>query len=213
MLLCPWICYLIAEGTELSGIVAILTNGIVLNYYATPNITIASRKVTKIAVDTIAYITETMVFLFLGIGMVAFPHPYEEMGAGSMFLTVVNLNIARLLNIGIVTFMVNRSRSENTKITAKQQFVMWVAGLRGAMAYALALDASTPKKKILNAWEQSNIAAGKVMLLQTLIYSLFTILIISTFLYPILVKCEVVAVEKDEDETKKEWENLTQEEI
>ena len=29
MLLCPWICYLIAEGTELSGIVAILTNGIV----------------------------------------------------------------------------------------------------------------------------------------------------------------------------------------
>jgi len=31
MLLCPWICYLIAEGTGLSGIVAILTNGIVLN--------------------------------------------------------------------------------------------------------------------------------------------------------------------------------------
>ncbi len=76
MLLCPWICYLIAEGTELSGIVAILTNGMVLNYYATPNITVHSRRVIKIAVDTVAYLTETMVFLFLGIGMIAFDHPY-----------------------------------------------------------------------------------------------------------------------------------------
>ena len=30
---------------------------------------------------------------------------------------------------------------------------MWIAGLRGAMAYALALDASTPKKSVLTAWE------------------------------------------------------------
>jgi len=38
MLMCPWITYLVADGLELSGIVAILINGIVLNYYATPNI-------------------------------------------------------------------------------------------------------------------------------------------------------------------------------
>ena len=192
MLLCPWICYLIAEGTELSGIVAILTNGIVLNYYATPNISVASRKVTKIAVDTIAYITETMVFLFLGIGMIAFKHPYDDMGYDSMLLTVLNLNIARFLNIMIVTYLVNRSRSEKTKISAKQQFVMWIAGLRGAMAYALALDSAN--------MPGSAGKAGKVMLLQTLIYSLFTILILSTFLYPIMLKCEVV---KGEDEKKK----------
>ena len=119
MILCPWICYLIAEGTELSGIVAILTNGIVLNYYATPNISVASRKVTKITVDTIAYVTETMVFLFLGIGMVAFEHPYGEMKAGSILTTVVNLNIARFLNIFFVTWMVNSSRSDGSKITGK----------------------------------------------------------------------------------------------
>jgi len=58
-----------AEGLELSGIVSILTNGIFLNYYGTPNITRASRKVIKIAIDTLAYITESMVFLFLGMGV------------------------------------------------------------------------------------------------------------------------------------------------
>ena len=72
VLMCPWICYLIADGLQLSGIVAILVNGVILNYYATPNISIASRKVIKIAVDTVAYLTETVVFLFLGIGFVAF---------------------------------------------------------------------------------------------------------------------------------------------
>lgn len=193
MILCPWICYLIAEGTELSGIVAILTNGIVLNYYATPNISAASRKVTKIAVDTIAYVTETMVFLFLGIGMIAFKHPYEEMGAGTMAMTVVNLNIARFLNICIVTYLVNRSRTDRTRITGKQQFVMWVAGLRGAMAYALALDSA--------AQPGDAGKAGKVILLVTLIYALFTILIISTVLYPIMLKCDVV---KSADDSKKE---------
>lgn len=65
-----------AEGLELSGIVAILTNGIFLNYYGTPNISRASRKVIKITVDTVAYITESLVFIFLGMGVFAIKHPY-----------------------------------------------------------------------------------------------------------------------------------------
>ena len=60
-----------------------------------------------------------------------------------MVCTFLNLNVARFLNIFIVTWLVNRSRSDDTRITGKQQFVMWIAGLRGAMAYALALDSST----------------------------------------------------------------------
>mmetsp|Transcript_41925 Transcript_41925/g.56983 ORF Transcript_41925/g.56983 Transcript_41925/m.56983 type:complete len:212 (+) Transcript_41925:406-1041(+) len=45
MLVCPWVSYLIADGLELSGIVAILTNGVFLSYYATPNVSIAAKKV------------------------------------------------------------------------------------------------------------------------------------------------------------------------
>lgn len=179
MLMCPWVCYLIAEGLELSGIVAILTNGIFLNYYGTPNCSRASKKVMKIAVDTVAYITEQMVFLFLGMGMFAIDHSYKEMGVGTAVLALINLNIARALNIGIVTSLVNRSRSADSLITPKQKFVMWVAGLRGAMAYALALDSSKEGQ------------AGKVMLIVTLLYSLYSILGVSSVLYPIMNYCEV----------------------
>lgn len=62
---------------------------------------------------------------------------------------------------------------------------MWVAGLRGAMAYALALDSCIEMPK-----------AGSVILLVTLIYALFTILGISSVLHPIMTRCEVTKASK-----------------
>lgn len=62
---------------------------------------------------------EQIVFLFLGIGLFAFNHPYEKMGVGLAITTVLNLNFARFLNIFIVTGLVNCSRTEKTKIPMK----------------------------------------------------------------------------------------------
>lgn len=80
MIMSPWITYLITDGLGLSGIVAILTNGIFLNIYAIPNISRGSRKVLKIAYETIAYSAETLVFIFLGIGVFTFDHPTNKVG-------------------------------------------------------------------------------------------------------------------------------------
>jgi NhaP-type Na+/H+ or K+/H+ antiporter len=85
--------------------------------YATPNISKGSGKVLKIAYETIAYSAETLVFIFLGIGVFAFDHPLERLGLGSIVLTIINLNIARALNVLVVTALVNRTRSDATKIT------------------------------------------------------------------------------------------------
>ena len=139
MLLCPWVSYLIAEGLSLSGIVSILTNGVFLSYYATPNTTPAAKKVLKMGYETIAVSAETLVFLFLGIGLFAFNHPYEQLGWGLVVTTIINLNLARALNVFVVSALVNTTREKN-KITPKMQGVMWMSGLRGAMAYALAID-------------------------------------------------------------------------
>ena len=173
MLLCPWVSYLIAEGLKLSGIVSILTNGVFLSYYATPNISPAAKKVLQLCYETIAISAEQLVFLFLGIGVFAFDHPYSQMGWGLVITTIINLNIARALNILTVTAFVNCSREE-TKINGNFKFVMWMSGLRGAMAYALALKAA------------NELAIGKVILIDTLIYALITILGIGSFLNPVL---------------------------
>ena len=65
---------------------------------------------------------------------------------------------------------------------------MWIAGLRGAMAYALAMESS--QNPIFND-PAAGRYSGDVMLVVTIIYSLFTILIISSGLHPIMTKCEV----------------------
>ena len=113
MILCPWVSYLVADGMGLSGIVAILTNGVFLNIYAAPNISRGSRKVLKIAYETVAYSAETLVFIFLGIGVFAFEHPTDQVSVFAIFLSILNFGLARLFNVLTVTFLVNKTRTKS----------------------------------------------------------------------------------------------------
>lgn len=205
LLISPWVCYLVADGLEMSGIVAIMINGIFLNQYATPNISSLAKQVVKSAVDTMAYTAETVVFLFLGVGLVTYQEKFQEVDFGTIACSMVNLNIARFLNIWITSWISNKYRSDESKIDFKKQFVMWIAGLRGAMAYALSMESS--HNKIFNNPATGKIS-GDVMLVITLLYSMFTILGISTFLHPIMNKCGVTKkkeeVEPERTETEKE---------
>ena len=178
MVMCPWVCYLVAEGLQMSGIVAICTNGVFLNTYANANLRKDSQRVLKLCYETVAVTAEQLVFLFLGIGLMAFNHPFEKMGWGLPLTTILNLNFARFLNIYIVTGLVNCTRTD-TKIPKNMAFTMWLSGLRGAMAYALALKCA----------EDLNI--GPVILINTLIYALITILGIGSILNPVLTKLGV----------------------
>ena len=73
----------------------------------------------RLCYETVAVTAEQIVFLFLGIGLFAFNHPYEKMGVSFVLTTVLNLNLARLLNILIVTFLVNCGRPDSQKIPPK----------------------------------------------------------------------------------------------
>jgi sodium/hydrogen exchanger 8 len=139
MILAPWVSYIAAGSFKLSGIVSILTNGVFLSYYAKPNISLQSIKILKTVYEVVAYISETIVFLFLGIGCFAIDHPISEMGWGLPLWTFINLNIARAINIGVVGLIINCTREKKTRLNWKILTIMWYSGLRGAMAYALAL--------------------------------------------------------------------------
>lgn len=56
---------------------------------------------------------------------------------------------------------------------------MWIAGLRGAMAYALALKSSFDFEK------------GPVILVTTLIYAFISVIIIGSILNPLLAKLDI----------------------
>lgn len=187
MIACPWLAYLISEGLELSGIVAILVNGVVLQIYANPNVSPPTKKILQTIWQTLSSSFDVIVFLFLGIGLTAFDHPYATMGWGLILTTIVNLNLARGINVIIVSWCVNRSRRKH-RIGCKMQTVMWVAGLRGAMAYALALKCVAPFGEM-----------GRVILLVTLLYAFLTILGVGSVLHPILTWADVKRKEIDPD--------------
>ena len=107
MITSPLVAYFVAGGFKLSGIVSILINGVFLNYYARPNISTAASKIVKMLYEVIAHSAETVVFLFLGIGIFAIPNPFKTMGVGLFFTTILNLFLARFLNIFIVSLLVN----------------------------------------------------------------------------------------------------------
>ena len=185
MILCPWVSYLIAEGLKFSGIVSILINGVFLAQYVAPNLSKMSKKVIKAGYETAAWGAESIVFLFIGIGIFAIDKPFEDIGGLGISLACICMNIARALNICITSTLCNITRREN-KIGWKFQFILWVAGLRGAMAYALALESYNDYPSV-----------GKVMLVITLIYALISVLITGSVLSPIL---GYVGVEKTEED-------------
>jgi sodium/hydrogen exchanger 8 len=189
MIACPWLAYLISEGLELSGIVAILVNGVVLQIYANPNVSPPTKKILQTIWQTLSSSFDVIVFLFLGIGLTAFDHPYAVMGWGLILTTIVNLNLARGINVLVISWCVNRSRRKH-RIGCKMQTVMWVAGLRGAMAYALALKCVEPF---------SDTGMGSVILLVTLLYAFMTILGVGSVLHPILTWADVKRKEIDPD--------------
>ena len=77
---------------------------------------------------------------------------------------------------------------------------MWVSGLRGAMAYALALESllDFPKR-------------GPVILIITLLYAFFSILGIGSIMHPILEKMDVMR-KKDGDRLGSNDENSLEDE-
>ena len=123
MVMCPWVSYLVAEGMELSGILSILLNGIFLSHYAAPNLTPIARKVLKNGFASVSYLAETLVFIFLGMGLFSFDHPYQRMGGWLMTGAFVIINLARLTNVWLMSFLSNRHRSEHKeeKINCKFQ--------------------------------------------------------------------------------------------
>lgn len=113
------------------------------------------------------------------MGLFAIDHPFGELSFMFVLLMMVNLHLARAINILVTSAVVNCGRSKDSRIKWNEQFVMWISGLRGAMAYALALKSAT------------ELTEGPIILIATLIFSLWSILIIASILNPVLTWADV----------------------
>eukprot|EP00761_Pharyngomonas_kirbyi_P008718 gb/GECH01008730.1/.p1 GENE.gb/GECH01008730.1/~~gb/GECH01008730.1/.p1 ORF type:complete len:560 (+),score=112.59 gb/GECH01008730.1/:1-1680(+) len=137
MIILAFTAYLTAEALGLSGIVSLFFCGIIMGHYTWYNVSPYSKLTTPQTFRLFSTLADTYVFLYLGLATFSF---YDTLvwNWPFIFITLGLCLICRAFNIFPLTFVANRWRSE--KIPFKVQLFLWSSGLRGAIAFALALE-------------------------------------------------------------------------
>merc|ERR1712166_380592 len=136
--------YLLAEGCNLSGITAILFTGIVMAHYTHNNLSPLSQVTTQQSFRMFAFLAETFVFAYLGLAVFAFQHRWHIM---LIAVSLVLCIVGRICNIFPLSRLLESAGVD--KIDNKTQFVMCFSGLRGAVAFALALNAPSRNSNLM----------------------------------------------------------------
>ncbi|XP_023293375.2 sodium/hydrogen exchanger 6 isoform X4 [Lucilia cuprina] len=127
--------FLIAEASELTGVVAVLFCGICQAHYTYNNLSENSRTRTKEIFELLNFLAENFIFSYIGVSMFTFPkHHFDAVFIITGFICAA---IGRAVNIYPLSWLLNLNR--NPKISSNFQHMLFFAGLRGAMSFALAI--------------------------------------------------------------------------
>ncbi|XP_043473034.1 sodium/hydrogen exchanger 7 isoform X4 [Leptopilina heterotoma] len=127
--------FLIAEASDLTGVVAVLFCGICQAHYTYNNLSPDSRQRTKQLFELLNFLAENFIFSYIGVSMFTFPkHRFDP---GFMFAGFFCAMLGRAVNVYPLSFLMNLARKP--KISLNYQHMLFCAGLRGAMSFALAI--------------------------------------------------------------------------
>ncbi|XP_055589982.1 sodium/hydrogen exchanger 7 isoform X5 [Uranotaenia lowii] len=127
--------FLIAEAAELTGVVAVLFCGICQAHYTYNNLSDDSRTRTKQIFELLNFLAENFIFSYIGVSMFTFPkHHFDPLFIFTGFICAA---IGRAVNIYPLSALLNIARKP--KISWNFQHMLFFAGLRGAMSFALAI--------------------------------------------------------------------------
>ena len=118
----------------MSGIMALFFTGITLSHYNFYNLSESSQISSTYVFEAVASFSETIVFAYLGTTIFSDVHRWN---IWMILFAIVACALARAANTFPLSALVNLKRK--IKISRNMQIVIWFAGLRGAVAFALAL--------------------------------------------------------------------------
>jgi len=140
-----FLAYNAAEAAHLSGIITILLYGIFLGHYGKRNMSRTDKLVSANLSHILGWVLEGIVFISVGTSVLADRN--HNFNFGFIAIALCACLLGRAFNTFPLSAAVNLGRKR--KIGMKTQIVMFFAGLRGAIAYALSLDVSTANKNVI----------------------------------------------------------------
>ncbi|KAG8187191.1 hypothetical protein JTE90_020062 [Oedothorax gibbosus] len=175
--------FLMAEAADLTGIVAVLFCGICQAHYTYNNLTVESRARTKQIFELLSFVAENFIFCYIGVSMFTYQKHYWH--AGFIVTAFIAIAVGRALNIYPLSLLLNLGR--HNKIPLSFQHVLFFSGLRGAMAFALAIRNTMSEQRHL-------------MLTTTSLIAIFTVIVCGGFSTQLLAWLGIpVGVEEDHE--------------
>ncbi|XP_012691234.1 sodium/hydrogen exchanger 6b [Clupea harengus] len=143
--LMSWSTFLLAEACGFTGVVAVVFCGMTQAHYTYNNLSDESKDRTKQLFELLNFLAENFIFSYMGLTLFSFQyHVFNPLFILGAFIAVF---LGRAANIYPLSFLLNLGRKN--KISSNFQHVMMFSGLRGAMAFALAIrDTSTYARRM-----------------------------------------------------------------
>ncbi|NWW15437.1 SL9A9 protein, partial [Falcunculus frontatus] len=189
--LLSWSAFLSAEAAGLTGIVAVLFCGVTQAHYTYNNLSPDSKMRTKQLFEFMNFLAENVIFCYMGLALFTFQnHIFNPL---FIFGALVAVFVARASNIYPLSFLLNLGRKQ--KIPRNFQHMMMFSGLRGAIAFALAIRDTDSQPK-------------QMMFTTALLIVFFTVWVFGGGTTPMLtwlqIRLVLVGVDPDEDLKAKE---------
>ncbi|BES92126.1 Sodium hydrogen exchanger [Nesidiocoris tenuis] len=177
--------FLIAEASDLTGIVSVLFCGIFQAHYTYNNLSKDSRKKTKHLFELLNFLAENFIFSYIGVSMFTFPkHRFD---AGFIIAGFLCTTLSRATNIYPLSFLLNLGREP--KIPSNFQHMLFFAGLRGAMSFALAI-----RNTISDARQAMLTTTSLIVIFTVIIQGGSTLQLLSLFRIPTGIEEETEAL-------------------
>ncbi|KAI4967574.1 hypothetical protein ZWY2020_024628 [Hordeum vulgare] len=126
--------YMLAEGLGLSGIVPFSLLGLYTFY----NLSEDSQSFTSRFFHLLSSLAEAFIFIYMGFDIAMERQSWSHIGF--IFFSIVFILVARAANVFSCAYILNLARPPHSQIPREYQLALWYSGLRGAMAFALALQ-------------------------------------------------------------------------
>jgi sodium/hydrogen exchanger 8 len=137
--------YAAGEAAGLSGIMALFFSGVVLSHYNYYNLSDTSKISSTYVFESFASVAETLVFAYMGASVAS--GEFSVWQPSFCVLAILFCLLARAFNTFPLTALANIRRKR--KIPMRMQFVIWFAGLRGAVAFALSMTFPGPNREVV----------------------------------------------------------------
>ena len=147
----PFITFFLAEEIGGSGVLAVVTCGIVISRFATPHMSLGSRVLGTPFWTILTYILNTILFVMVGVALpgIAADLPRADLVRGLILIPIIYIAMVagRFAGQHLIIYSIRaldrRPEQRLRRTNIRGRIVSTVAGFRGAISLAMALSIPT----------------------------------------------------------------------